>query len=57
MDDDHVECPYCERPVKRTVDWRNAVDRKLFGEHCDNCFLPFGVDAEGRAIHQDDDED
>lgn len=49
-----VPCPYCERPVERTVDHTDAYDRWAHGEYCLNCFLPFGVAADGSAYGQDD---
>lgn len=46
-----VPCPYCNRPVKRTV---QPDDIHLCGEHCDYCFLPFGIDENGNPYGQDD---
>jgi hypothetical protein len=42
-----VPCPYCNRPVEVTFDHSDPRERELFGEHCDNCFLPFEIDENG----------
>lgn len=49
-----IGCPYCGHPVARTVNYRDARDRELCGEHCGDCHLPFEVAADGSAIGQDD---
>lgn len=49
-----IACPYCSHPVRRTVDYTDARDRELCGEHCFDCHLPFEVAADGSAIGQDD---
>ncbi len=46
-----LACPYCKRPVERTVKPDEIHD---CGEHCDCCALPFGIDENGNAYGQDD---
>lgn len=51
---DYIGCPYCAYPIKRTVNYRDALDRELCGEHCSECHLPFEVAPDGTAVGQDD---
>lgn len=49
-----IACPYCGRAVERRMVF-SAEDTRDFGEHCDNCALPFDIDPrDGSAISQDD---
>jgi hypothetical protein len=47
--EDTVACPYCGDRMKRTVA-RDQIE--LMGEHCYSCFLPFEIEADGRALGQ-----